>query len=184
MKVPIQHIIGTVALIGLMITTGLAYSVITSFIDTDIKQQQLKQISENVALNIVEMSNLIRFANYTNRPMMKILDLPIDLSGSTYTVQLVDGQTFGEGYYVRANLTTNEHTTATSLIPVSAGQNLVLNTTTATNTLIVGFDNTNITCSGVVSGKSEFVVWGVTRQELDPNDIPIQAIEVGIGWIT
>jgi hypothetical protein len=183
MKAPIQHIIGTLALIGLMISIGLAYSVITSYVETDIKQQQLKQISENVALNIVEISNLIRFANYTNKPMMKILDLPVDVSGDSYTVQLVDGQAYGEGYYVRANLTTNEHITAKSLIPTNAGQNLVLNTTTATSNLTVGFDNTNILCSGLVYGKNGFVIWGSTKQELGPNDIPFQIIEVGIGWI-
>lgn len=181
MKVPIQHIIGTIAVIGLMITTGLSYSIITSYVDRDVKQQQLKQIAENVALNIVEMSNLIRFANYTNRPMMKIIDLPIDLGGGTYLVQLVDGGT--DGYYVRANMTSNQHITARSLIPLSAGQNLVLNTTTATNSLLVGFDNTNVTCSGVVYGTNHFAVWAVTKQELDPDNNQIQIIEVGIGWV-
>lgn len=184
MNVPIQHIIGTVAIIGLVLTTGLAYSIITSFVEMDLKKQQLKQISENVALNIVEMSNLVRFANYTNKPMMKIVDLPVDLGGSTYTVELVDGTAEGEGYFVRANLTSNEHVTATSLIPVNAGQKLILYTNSTTTSMIVGFENTNITCSGTVYGKDGTVVWGITLLEVGPDDSAVESVEVGIGWLT
>ena len=186
MNIPIQHIIGTVALISLVISAGLVFSVFTSAAENDNKKQQLNQIAENIALNLVEMTNLVTFANYTYSPIIKILDLPTDLSGSTYTIELVDGTNLGEGYSVRANLTSNQHITASSLIPTNSGINLRIYANPATTQISAGIDSTAVICSNIVYGKSHTVVWGragLEINETDPEEISIRFIEVGLGWL-
>ncbi len=51
-EVSIQHIIGTVALIGLVISSGLFYTVFTSYVQDSNRRKELEQISATVALNL------------------------------------------------------------------------------------------------------------------------------------
>jgi hypothetical protein len=110
MGIPIKHVIGTVALIGVVIAVGFSYTIITSYIDADIMKQQLNQIAEYVALNLIEITSLVNYANYSGTPMMKILKLPSDLGGRTYSISLLKlvSET-GQGYYVEAQLVSIDH---------------------------------------------------------------------------
>lgn len=118
MDVPIQHIIGTVALIGLVISAGFAYTIITSYIEGSVIEQQLKQVSEIVALGIVEMVNLSNFTNFgRNNTMMRTIDLPIDVGGKAYAVQLMKETDQTEGYNVTSYLLTDHNVKASSFVP-------------------------------------------------------------------
>ena len=48
MNIPIKHVIGTLALIGLVVAAGLSYTMITAYIEMDmVKQQLLKRVIPN-----------------------------------------------------------------------------------------------------------------------------------------
>jgi hypothetical protein len=104
MDIPIAHIVGTAALIGLVISATLAYKTILGYVEAIILQAQLRQIAEYVSMNIVNLISLAEFA-YGNAStltvMIKVLKLPTDLAGEAYLVKLVceDGD-----YYVQVEL--------------------------------------------------------------------------------
>jgi len=165
MDIPLKHVIGTIALIGLIIAVGLAYTIITSFIEADVNKKQLNQIAEHVALNLVEVISLTNFANFmSNETMMKVLKLPFDLGGKAYLIKLVMFNETGEsqGYYVQTQLVTRNDITAKSLIP--------LNTTQTQQTLVTDGDGTLLVRGGtagtiqfssiVYGGVENVVVWG------------------------
>lgn len=145
MDILLKHVIGTVALIGLVIAAGLAYTIITSYIEADVRKQQLKQIAENVALNLVEITNLVNFENlFADKNVTKVVDLPTDLGGRAYVIQLVNGTSEGKGYYVYTYLLTRKDIDATSPIPLTTNQTQIV-----------------ISCSETVySGTGNIVVWG------------------------
>ena len=153
-EVSLQHIIGTVALIGLMISTGLFYTIFTTYVQDDNRKKELGQISENVALNIVEMINLAKFSKYSSEYMVKIIDLPIDIGGRAYKIQLTEDQ-------VSAFLATQPTVIVNSTIPKNSGDiSLKLNTSdTVYSGIEVGVDNLKISCSGTIYGKNGTVIW-------------------------
>lgn len=167
MHVPIQHIIGTVALIGLVISVGLAYTIETSSVQQDIAQQQLAQVSEVVALKIAEIVNLANFANFgnftRNDTMMMTLDLPLDLAGRAYAVQLMNGTTGDQGYYVNSYLVAQSTTSASATVPFNPAQGSVQLTTDAANASNLYWVETGteaVTSSIVIyGGNSRAVVW-------------------------
>jgi len=105
MDVPIEHIVGTAALIGLVISAALAYKTILGYVETSILQAQLRQIAEYISMNIVNLISLAEFA-YGNAStltvMVKVLKLPTDLAGEAYLVRLVCE---GGDCYVQVELT-------------------------------------------------------------------------------
>ena len=142
--ISLQHIIGTVALIGLVISTGLFYTMFTGSVQIDSRQQELKQISQNVALNIEEMINLVKFetrssdnSNYT----VKILDLPTSIGGQTYKIQLIDGNPM----MVHSFLATQTTASADSAVPYNTGgTSLSVNSSASEYQITVGADKTVI----------------------------------------
>jgi len=160
MDVPLTNVIGTIALIGLVITSALAYSIVTSYIETNVLKQQLNQIAEYVALNLVEIVNLVNFANFLNNgTMMKILKLPSDLP---YLVKLVNETHSGRGYYVQTQLVERSDITGSALIPSNATETGTIFVIDSSGTLnIVKGDAGSIRyCNTVYSGAQNIVVWG------------------------
>jgi len=164
MDIPLKHVIGTIALIGLVIAAGLSYTIITSYIETEVTKQQLNQIAENVALNLIEIITLVNFANYTGNVQMKILELPSDLGGKAYTIQLINETSQNQGCYVQTQLVTRKDITAKSLIPVNSTQTHLKLVTDEEGTQQVRGENTKIIYySGMVYGGTQdiqdIVVW-------------------------
>jgi len=166
-------VIGTVALIGLVIATGLAYTIITSYIEADVTKQQLNQIAEHVALNLVKIVSLVKFANYlNNEPMMKVLKLPSDLGGKAYVIKLMNGTISGQGCYVYTQLVTREDIAASSPILLNSTQTrLKLKTEGDARPLtyplpVRGGNEGIIQWSSTVYGGeragADIVVWGLT----------------------
>jgi hypothetical protein len=178
-EVSIQHIIGTVTLIGLVISAGLFYTIFTTFVQDDNRKKELGQISENVALNLEEMINLIKFSKYSSDYMIKIIDLPTDVGGRSYKIQLVND---ANRLYVHTFLTTQQTVSADSTIPYNSGDiPLKLNTTETIYNINVGVDNLKIACSGTIYGKNGTVIWANLDWDY-LTGLP-SSITVGIGWV-
>jgi hypothetical protein len=179
-EVTLQHIIGTVALIGLVISAGLFYTIFTSFVQDDNRKKELGQISENVALNLEEMINLIKFSKYSSDYMIKIIDLPTDVGGRSYQIQLVNDT---NRLYVHTFLTTQQTVSADSTIPYNSGDiPLKLNTTETIYNINIGVDNLKIACSGTIYGKNGTVIWTNPDWSNSNGDSP-SLITIGIGWV-
>jgi hypothetical protein len=179
-EVSIQHIIGTVSLIGLVISAGLFYSIFTSFVQDSNREKQLGQISETVALNLVEMINLIKFSKFSSDYMIKIIDLPTEVGGRAYKIRLVDET--NQGIYVHTFLTTQQTVSADSTIPKNSGDiTLKFNTTETIYKINVGVENLTIACSGTIYGKSSTVIWAILDWDYSTG-LP-SSITIGLGWV-
>jgi hypothetical protein len=179
-EVTLQHIIGTVALIGLVISAGLFYTIFTSFVQDDNIKKQLGQISETVALNLVEMINLIKFSKYSSDYMIKIIDLPTDVGGRSYQIRLAND---ANRLYVHTFLTTQQTVSANSTIPYNSGDiPLKLNTKETIYNIHVGVDNLKIACSRTIYGKNGTVIWANPDWTNSTGDSP-SLITIGIGWV-
>lgn len=103
----------------------LSYTVITDFLQSDIRHQQLQQVAENVALNLVEITNLANFGNSANGTMTRTLHLPADLAEKTYIIQIVNDTSQLNSCYIKAYLVTSPTVSAMSIIPLQANQSQV-----------------------------------------------------------
>lgn len=185
-EVSIQHIIGTVALIGLVISSGLFYTVFTSYVQDSNRQKELEQVSASVALNIEEMINLIKFSKFSDAYsgndsyMIKIIDLPSDVGGRAYKIHLeVDASNRAHVY---SFLSTQQSVSADSTIPYNSGGILLkYDTTDVVHNIIAGVENLTIACSGIIYGKSSTVIWANLDWDY-LTGLPT-SINVGIGWV-
>lgn len=156
MDVPITHIIGTVALISLVISVALAYQIIVGFVETKVLEAQLKQTAEYVSTNLVNLISLTEFAYgevSSSTVMIKILKLPPDLSGNPYLVRLVSEN--GKPY-VEVELITQSNLSARSPIPLNSTRTYVIivthevwlpdNTVRPTNVVYGGNPNAVVWC--------------------------------------
>jgi len=156
MEVPIQHIIGTVCLIGLLVSVGLAYNIITDSAQTEVRQHQLSQISQNVALSLVEIVTLANFGNSYNGTMTRSLNLPTDLAGKAYAVQICNDTSQQDNCFIKVYLAASPTISATSIIPIQASQSGV---SLRTDSGALN-ENQNITYGPVIyGGSNDTVVW-------------------------
>jgi hypothetical protein len=149
---------GTVALIGLIVSVGLAYNIITDSLQTDIRKQQLQQVAENVAQNIVEIINLANFGNLGNGTLTRVLDLPSDLSGKVYLIQIVNDTKQQNNCYIKTCLDTRRDVTATSLIPLQSSQSHV-DLITSNGTLAGSRARVIQYNATIYGGRNDTVVW-------------------------
>ena len=169
MDVPLSHVIGTVAIIAIVIGATLAYTIITTYAEANILKTQLTQIAENISLNLVEIIALTNFGNVqTNETIMKTLNLPTDLANRAYFIELIAD---GQGYYVQTELVVRTDITAKSSIPLNSTQTQLiivtnrpdtLPTTNATGTLQIrqGDQGTIQYTTLLYGGRQNIAVWG------------------------
>ena len=155
MDVPIAHIIGTAALIALVMSVTLAYQIIVGFVETNVLKAQLKQVAEYASMNLVNLITLTEFAYgdiSTLTVMTKSLKLPEDLGGNPYRVRLVNE---GGNYYVQAELVTRTDLTAKSPLPLNSTKTSVIIVTDE-----IQLPDSSVTPSNVVyGGNPNIVVW-------------------------
>jgi len=139
-----------------------------------VTKQQLNQIVEYTALNLVEIVNLVKFANFSNNePMMKVLNLPSDLGGKAYIIKLMNETIQGIcRCYVYAQLVVREDIAATSPILLNSTQTrLKLKTEGDARPLTyplqvrLGKEGIIQWSSTVYGGVQNIVVWGLTRDD-------------------
>lgn len=166
MDVILKHIIGTLALIGLVITVGLAYTTTASYVEAEAAKVQLKQISEHVSLNLVEVISLVSFANYPSK-QIKGIDLPTDIGGKAYMVKLMVKE---DKCYVRAELATGIVYTE-SLIPIKPNENVRF----LTEMEFIQGENGEIYSGIIYGGNSNTFVWAELIR-------PDGEMVAGLGW--
>lgn len=166
MDVIIKHVIGTFALIGLVITVGLAYTTTASYVELEAAKVQLKQIAEHVSLNLIEVISLVSFANYPNK-QIKGIDLPTDIGGKAYAVKLMIKE---DKCYVRAELATGT-AYAESLIPINSNESIRF----LTEIEFIQGEHGKI-YSGIVHGGNNAFVWAELIR-------PGEGLVAGLGWM-
>ncbi|MEM2127500.1 MAG: hypothetical protein QXH67_04675 [Candidatus Bathyarchaeia archaeon] len=120
MHVSLKHLIGTVTLMSLIISAGYSYTLITSYMEAQILRGQLQQIAEYVALNLVEVINLVKFSSWSStEPTYKVLKLPNDLGGRAFMIELLNETVKGKGCYIRTKLVIRGDIEASSPIPIN-----------------------------------------------------------------
>ncbi|MEM2905544.1 MAG: hypothetical protein QW587_07405, partial [Candidatus Bathyarchaeia archaeon] len=117
MPVSVTHVVGTVALLSMLVAVGFAFSIISAVIEADLTRQQLADIAEYVSLNLGEMITLVDASNYQGVAMTKVIQLPENIGGKVYLIRLVN-DTVAQGCYVEASLRTRPDIVAKSPIPL------------------------------------------------------------------
>ncbi|MEM1900591.1 MAG: hypothetical protein QW335_03840 [Candidatus Nezhaarchaeales archaeon] len=124
--VSIQHVIGTVALIGLVLSLASAYHIIVSSIEGEVIKTQLSQTAEYISMSLAHVISLTDFTYGvldTTYPVTKHLVLPKTVSGKPYnfTILRSDG-----GYYVYVEVISRSDLHAKSPITVKSEQRIVI----------------------------------------------------------
>lgn len=150
---------------SLIISVGYSYTLITSYMEGRILRGQLQQIAEYVALNLVEVMNLVK---YTNRsvpePTYKVLKIPKDLGGRAYIIELKNETVGGKGYYIRARLLVRGDIEAVSMIPINTTELRIELKAEGNGTITSrsgNIDWTSVIHGGYEPGVYETVVWGM-----------------------
>ncbi|MEM4727653.1 MAG: hypothetical protein QXD04_05305 [Candidatus Bathyarchaeia archaeon] len=165
MHVSLKHLIGTVTLMSLIMSAGYSYTLITSYMEAQILRGQLQQIAEYVALNLVEVINLVKYTNRSEpQPTYKLLKIPKDLGGRAYIIELKNETAGGKGYYIRARLLIREDVEAFSIIPINTTELSIELKAEGNGTITSRNGNINWTSvihGGYEPGVYETVVWGM-----------------------
>lgn len=161
MDVPITHIIGTAALIGLVISISLAYWIIVDYVEVNVLRAQLEQIAEYVSMNLVNLISLTEFAyGDLSSPtiMIKTLNLPENLNEKPYLIKLIIE---GGKCYVKAELAARKDIYAKSPIPLNSTRAHVIIATEENISEISGiFPEETIRISAIIyGGNPSIVVW-------------------------
>lgn len=124
--VSIQHIIGTVALIGLTVSVALAYYIIIGYVEESVIRTQLSQVAEYTSMSITSIISLTDFAYGTlptGEVVSKRLNLPATISGKPYNITILSEN---DGYYVHVSIIGRSNLYARSPIVVSPTQKRII----------------------------------------------------------
>lgn len=122
--VSVQHIIGTVALIGLAVSIALAYQIVVGSVEESVIKTQLSQTAEYVSMSLANVISLTDFTYgiiSTAEPVTKRLDLPKMISGKPYNLTIVRR---GEECYVHVEIIGRSDLYAESPIVVKSTQRI------------------------------------------------------------
>lgn len=142
--VSIQHVIGTVALIGLVVALALAYQMIVGNVEESIIKTQLSQTAEYVSMQLANVISLTDFTygilDTTLSPVTKGLKLPETIRGKPYNLTILrsDGV-----YYVYVEVIGRSYLHASSPIVVKSTQRIAILTGAdleLAESLLEGFD--------------------------------------------
>lgn len=159
--VSIQHIIGTVALIGLVVSLALAYQIIVGNVEDSIVKTQLSQTAEYISMQLANVISLTDFTygilDTTLSPVTKSLKLPETIRGRPYNLTIVRSD---EEYYVYVEVVGGSYLHATSPIVVKSTQRITILTSSDlefAESLLEGYE---VKPKAWVSGGfSNVVVW-------------------------
>jgi len=159
--VAIQHIVGTAALLVLVISLAYAYQTVVTSVQIGAIRTQASQVAEYVAQSVSDIVSLTEFAYgaLSSGTVSKSLKLPTDLSGKPYLVRL---ESEGGSYYVVVEVSGLSNLRASSPIP--------LKNTTAVVRIVVDeglelFDEKVRPKPYVYGGNPKAVVWCEKRLE-------------------
>ena len=85
-----SHLIATSALIILIFTMQVFYFYVVDNIGEEMTKRELKEITDYVSDTIVNLYFLVNSTNHPNVTLQKTLDLPIEIAGASYRIQILD----------------------------------------------------------------------------------------------
>lgn len=100
----ISHIIATGALVGLLFTVQVFYLYVIDNIEEEMARRELKEITDYVSDTLANLYILANTTNVRDVRLEKILNLPSEISGSTYLVQITFNGTTQMAQSVNASL--------------------------------------------------------------------------------
>ncbi|MCS7140518.1 MAG: hypothetical protein N3F04_05480 [Candidatus Nezhaarchaeota archaeon] len=121
--VSIEHVIGTVALIGLVVAVALSYQITAGYLEENTIRSQLRQMAEYVSMSIANIVSLMEFTYgaLSSGTVSKSLNLPATIGGEPYNITIIEKS---GGYYVHVTMIKRAHLHAESSIPVSPTRRL------------------------------------------------------------
>jgi len=111
----ISHVILTGALIAVIFTVQVFYFYVVDNIWAEMTRRELKELTDYVADTIVNLYFLVNATN-TNPVLTKTLRLPLDVGGSSYTLQITYNQA-NDAQTVKSALTSKSWLNVTSWLP-------------------------------------------------------------------
>jgi hypothetical protein len=129
LPISIQHIIGTVSILMLTISISLAFSTVSSYVQTDISKKEMAQVADHVSLNLMEVATLTN-SSTLDTTIVKTIDLPAEVGGRAYFVELINATNEGKGYVVQVGLVSQLSVNVNSSLPISTLPTKTVNVTT------------------------------------------------------
>ncbi len=182
MDVPISHVIGSIALVLLTISVASYFIITYSHVQSDILKQQLREVGEYVQANLMEIIALVDFKNFLEQyATFKILELPPDLSGYAYAVELTKDSE--NSPIISLYLVSRRDVSVSLKIPLNATvSNLIIHTVNDPWEPLSSkggvIKSSGRIYSGVRSNKEKVVVWGWVYEKLESG---VNVIWAGIG---
>jgi hypothetical protein len=160
MEASLSHVIGTVALILLTASAASYFAAAVYHIQTEILKQHLTEVANYILTSIIEITVLIRFTDILNNAtIFKTLNLPTDISGYAYIVEL-KGES-GEGAYLHLYISSRRDVEVSLKLPLKIAETNVKIFTVNDEAIILSARNGVIKPSGrVYGGGKNIVAWG------------------------
>jgi len=111
----ISHVILTAALITVVFTVQVFYFYVVDNVWAEMTRRELKELTDYVADTIANLYFLVNATN-TNPTLTKTLRLPLDVGGSSYTLQVTYDQN-NNAQSVKSSLKEKSWLDATSWLP-------------------------------------------------------------------
>jgi len=111
----ISHVILTAALITVVFTVQVFYFYVVDNVWAEMTRRELKELSDYVADTLANLYFLVNATN-TNPTLTKTLRLPLDISGSSYTLQITYDQS-NDAQTVKSSLKDKSWLSSTAWLP-------------------------------------------------------------------
>jgi len=111
----ISHVILTAALITVVFTVQVFYFYVVDNVWAEMTRKELKELSDYVADTIANLYFLLNATN-TNPTLTKTLRLPLDISGSSYKLQIIYDQS-NNAQTVKSSLKDKSWLSSTAWLP-------------------------------------------------------------------
>jgi len=111
----ISHVILTAALITVVFTVQIFYFYVVDNVWAEMTRRELKELTDYVADTIANLYFLVNATN-TNPTLTKTLRLPLDISGSSYTLQITYDQN-NNAQTVKSSLKEKSWLSSTAWLP-------------------------------------------------------------------
>ncbi|MEM2321415.1 MAG: hypothetical protein QXS79_06015 [Candidatus Bathyarchaeia archaeon] len=155
--VSLQHIIGTVALIGLAVSLALAYQIVVGYVEGNVIKTQLSQIAEYTSMsitNIISLTDFVYGMLSETEAVSKHLNLPAAINGKPYNLSILE---MDGGYHVRVSIIGRNDLYAESPIALGSTQRRIMVIFTGGSSSIAGPDIEPR--AWVYGGNPNTVVW-------------------------
>ena len=130
----ISHVILTAALITVVFAVQVFYFYVVDNVWAEMTRRELKELSDYVADTIANLYFLLNATN-TNPTLTKTLRLPLDISGSSYTLQITYDQS-NNAQTVKSTMKEKSWLSSTAWLPrglkVDAGKTQVIESSAKT----------------------------------------------------